>query len=83
LKGKPMENTERSLRFMVEKWLLLAPALSARVTRGIRAGANQRPYICVEASLSTGAFALYLFRQGDGTWDVFPPDVDRPVIRVF
>jgi hypothetical protein len=78
-----MEKTERSLRSMIEKWLVLAPALSVRVTRGIRARSNQKPYVCVEALLSTGAFALYLFRQGDGTWDVFPPDTDRPAMSIF
>jgi hypothetical protein len=78
-----MKKTERSLRFMVEKWLVIAPALSVRITRGIRARSDQRPYVCVEASLSTGAFALYLFRQGDGTWDVSPPDADRPAMSVF
>ena len=78
-----MEKTERSLRSMIEKWLVLAPALSVRVTRGIRARSNQKPYVCVEASLSTGAFALYLFRQGDGTWGVFPPDAEHPAMSVF
>ena len=78
-----MEKTERSLRFMVEKWLGMAPALSVRVTRGIRALSDQRPYVCVEASLSTGAFAFFLFRQGDGTWDVFPSDADRLAMSVF
>ncbi|QIE26621.1 hypothetical protein SBC1_41030 (plasmid) [Caballeronia sp. SBC1] len=77
-----MEKAERSLRFMVEKWLVMAPALSVRITRGSRARANQRRYVCVETSLSTGAFAIYLFRQGDGTWDVFPPDTKHPVMSV-
>lgn len=78
-----MEKAERSLRFMVEKWLLMAPAMSARVTRGSRALPNQRRNVRVEASLSTGAFAIYLFRQGDGTWSVFPPDAERPAMSVF
>lgn len=78
-----MEKVERSLRFMVEKWLVMAPAMSVRVTRGSRARVNQRRNVCVEASLSTGAFAIYLFRQRDGTWDVFPPDPERPAMSVF
>jgi len=78
-----MEKTERSLRSMIEKWLVIAPALSVRVTRGIRAHSNQRPYVFVEASLPTGGFALYFFRQGDGTWNVFPPDTDRPAMSIF
>jgi hypothetical protein len=78
-----MEKAERSLRFMVEKWLVMAHAISVRVTRGSCACANPRRSVCVEASLSTGVFALYLFRQSDGTWDVFPPDVERPAMSVF
>jgi hypothetical protein len=78
-----MKTVERSLRFMVEKWLVMAPAMSVRITRGSRARANQRRNVCVEASLSTGAFAIYLFRQGDGSWDVFPPDAERPAMSSF
>ena len=78
-----MEKAERSLRYTVEKWLVMAHAMSARVTRGSRARSKQRRYVCVEASLSAGAFAIYLFRQGDGTWDVFPPDAERPAMSVF
>ena len=78
-----MEKTARSLRFMVEKWLVMAPAMSVRVTGGSRARSDQRRHVRVEASLSTGAFEIYLFRQGDGTWNVFPPDVERPSMSVF
>ncbi|MDQ0627213.1 hypothetical protein QFZ39_006488 [Paraburkholderia graminis] len=68
--GKP----ERSLRFMVEKWLLMAPSASVRVRRGSRVRSNQRRYVCVEALRPADMFAVYLFQQGDGTWDVFPPE---------
>lgn len=78
-----MEMTERSLRFMVEKWLLMAPAMSVRVIRGSRTRSNQRRYVCVEASLSTGTFAIYLFREADGTWGVFPPTAERAAMSVF
>ena len=77
-----MEKTERSLRFMVEKWLVMAPAMSVRVTRVSRARSHKKRSVCVEASLMTGAFSIYLFRQGDGTWDVFPPDAERPAMSV-
>ena len=78
-----MEKAERTLRFMVEKWLVLAPSVSVRVRRGSRARSNQRRYVCVEALQSADTFAIYLFRQGDGTWDVFPPVVERPAMSVF
>jgi hypothetical protein len=68
--GKP----ERSLRFMVEKWLLMALSISVRVRRGRRVShSTQRRYVCVEALQSADAFSIYIFQQGDGTWDVFPP----------
>lgn len=72
-----MEKAERSLRSMVEKWHLMAPSVSVRVVRGNGAGLNRRRYVCVEALQSANMFAIYLFRQSDGTWDVFPPEVER------
>jgi hypothetical protein len=77
-----MEKTERPLRFTVEKWLAMAHAMSPRITRGSRASSNQVHSVCVEASIATGAFAIYLFRQDDGTWCVFPPDAERPAMRI-
>ena len=78
-----METAERSLRFMVEKWLEMVPSVSVRVTRKSGARSSQRRYVCVEALQSAGTFAFYLFRQRDGTWDVFAPDADRPAMSVF
>lgn len=77
-----MEKAGRSLRFMVEKWLVIAPAMSVRITRGSRTRSNKRRYVCVEASLSTGAFEIYLFRQVDGTWSVCPPEAERPAMSL-
>lgn len=78
-----METAERSLRFMVEKWLLMGPSVPVRVTRGSSARSNQGRYVRVEALQSAGTFAIYLFRQDDGTWDVFPPDAERPSMSVY
>ena len=78
-----MQKAERSLRFMVEKWLVMAPSVSVRVTRGSGARSNQRRCVCVEALQSADTFAIYLFRQGDGTWDVFPPEAERPAMSIF
>ena len=82
LKEKPMEKSEKPLRFTVEKWLAMVHAISAQVRRGSCAGSNQTRSVCVEASVSTGTFAIYLFRQDDGTWCVFPPHVERPAMTV-
>lgn len=78
-----MKKFERSLRFMVEKWLVMAPAIPVRVTRGSRARTKQNRNVCVEVSLSTGAFVIYLFRQGGDTWNVFPVDAERPAMSGF
>jgi len=77
-----MEKTERSLRFMVEKWLVTTPAMSVRLTRGSLARSYQKRYVCVEALQSTGTFAIFFFRQGDGSWCVFPPGAERPTMSV-
>ncbi len=78
-----MVSTDRSLRFMVEKWLLMTPSVSVRVRRGSRVRSNQKRYVCVEALRPADLFAVYLFQQGDGTWDVFPPDAERNAVTVF
>ncbi|SAL72356.1 hypothetical protein AWB69_08792 [Caballeronia udeis] len=77
-----MEKTETSLRFMVEKWLALSSAMAVRVTRGSRARPHQMRSVCLEVSVSTGTFAIYFFRGGDGTWRVFPPDAERPAMSI-
>ncbi|MFK4441429.1 hypothetical protein ABH944_001119 [Caballeronia udeis] len=78
-----MEKVKRSLRFMVEKWLMTVPSQSVRVKRGSRARSNQRRYVYVEALQLADSFAIYLFRHGDGTWDVFPPDAERPAMSML
>ena len=77
-----MEKTERSLRFTVEKWLVMVSARAVRVTRGRCVGPTQTRYVCIEASGSTGTVAIYFFRRGDGTWCVFPPEVERPAMGI-
>ena len=77
-----MGATDRSLRFMVEKWLLMTPSVSVKVRRGSRVRSNQKRYVCLEALRPADMFAVYLFQQGDGTWDVFPPDAERNAITV-
>jgi hypothetical protein len=68
---------EQSLRFQVEKWLALAPAISVRVTEFSRTRLGGRRYVCVETSSPEGARALYFFRHDDGSWYVFPPTAGR------
>lgn len=77
-----MAKTERSLRLVVRKWLLLTSAMVVRITRGRRGSPRQIRYVCVEASGSAGILAIYFFQRGDGTWCVFPPDAERPSMGI-
>jgi hypothetical protein len=70
-----------SLRLLVEKWLAPTPAMPARVARFSRMRANQRRYVCVEASRPTGMLMIFFFKHDDGSWRVFPPGVERPAMR--
>ncbi|HEY2609075.1 hypothetical protein P0D88_03530 [Paraburkholderia sp. RL18-103-BIB-C] len=72
-----MNTAQKSLRFMVEKWLSPTPATPARVTRYGRTGSDQSRYVCVEALRPKGPVVLFFFRHGDGAWHVFPPEPAR------
>jgi len=80
--GWAMGTTERPLRYQVEKWLVMASAMSVRVSRASRVGLNDRRCVCVEALRSTGPFAIYFFRESDGNWCVSPPGSDRQAISM-
>ena len=82
LKEQVMDTTKVSLRYQVEKWLMMASAMSARVSRANRAGSNERRCVCVEALRSTGPIAIYFFCEGEGNWCVSPLRSDRPTMRV-
>jgi hypothetical protein len=55
--------SERSLRFLVEKWLAPGPSVPVHVT---------------EFSREAGSRGLFFFRHDDGCWCVFPPTADTP-----
>nr|WP_234480921.1 MULTISPECIES: hypothetical protein [Paraburkholderia] len=76
-----MNIAEKSLRFLVEKWLAPTSATPARITRFSRTGSAQSRYVCVEARRPKGPIALFFFRHDDGTWHVFPPAPARLTIR--
>jgi hypothetical protein len=71
-----------SLRLLVEKWLGPTPAMPVRVTQFGRMPSNQRRYVRVEALRPAGTLAIYFFLHDDGTWRVFPPEVERPAMSV-
>lgn len=71
--------SERSLRFLVEKWLAPSPAEPVHVTEFSRTRTGGRRYVRVETSSSDeGGRGLFFFRHDDGFWCVFPPTADTP-----
>ena len=76
-----MNSSEKSLRWLIDKWLAPTPAMPVRVTRFSRTRSNQRRHVCVEASRPAGSLAILFFRHDDGSWYVFPPATARPAMR--
>lgn len=72
--------SERSLRFLVEKWLAPASTESVHVTEFSRTRLGGRRYVRVETSLDavSNSRGLFFFRHDDGCWCVFPPTADTP-----
>jgi hypothetical protein len=68
-----MKTGERSLRFVIEKWMTPTAATPIRIIRSSRTGLNQRRYVHVETHRPGGSVSLFFFRHDDGTWQVFPP----------
>ncbi|MPW15528.1 hypothetical protein GCT13_01030 [Paraburkholderia sp. CNPSo 3157] len=66
---------EQSLRWQVEKWLAPVPVAPVHVTRFGHTGWRGR-CVRVETSSSVGAYALFFFRRGDGSWSVLPSTAD-------
>jgi hypothetical protein len=81
LKETAMNSGEKSLRWLIDKWLAPTPAMPVRVTRFSGTLSNQRRYVRVEASRPTGSLAIFFFRHDDGSWCVFPPAAERPTMR--
>lgn len=66
-----------SLRSLVEKWLGAESAACPRVTRFSHAPRKRWRYVCVEATRPSGTFSFVFFRHDDGSWSVFPPNIQR------
>lgn len=75
-----MRSDEKSLRWLIDKWLAPTPATPVRVTRFGHAQLSRRRYVSVEASPSARPLTIFFFRHDDGSWCVFPP-TDRPAMR--
>jgi hypothetical protein len=78
-----MNNRERSLRCLVEKWLGPASTTPVRVIQFSHSRRKQWRYVCVEATHLYGTFSYVFFRHDDGSWCVFPPESRRPSTRLY
>ncbi|WP_341316968.1 hypothetical protein WN982_37250 [Paraburkholderia sp. IMGN_8] len=73
-----MNTAEKSLRYLVEKWLAPAPNTQIRVVQFGHLREDRRRYVHVEALAPSGSRAIFFFRHDDGCWCVFPPRIARP-----
>lgn len=73
-----MNTTAKSLRSQVDKWLSPTYAKRTRVIRFSRLSLHRGRYVCVETSGPTGTLALFFFQHDDRSWQVYPPEVERP-----
>jgi len=78
-----MISAEKSLHWVVDKWLAPTPAMPARVIRRSRSGVHHRRYVCVEALRPEGLLSFFFFRHDDGSWNVFPPEAERPAMNGY
>jgi hypothetical protein len=76
-----MATAGRSLRSMVENWLMTDPSVKVRVTEFGRMRVKRECYVRVETMRSAGPVALVFFRHKDGTWCIYPPNKDRPAMK--
>jgi len=72
----------RTLRSLVHKWLGPTSGTPVKVTQFNRLQATQGICVHIELFLQSGPVGLFFFRHGDGSWCVFPPDSERPAMRV-
>ena len=76
-----MNIAENSLRLLVEKWLVPTRSTPFRVTEFSRTRSNQRRYVCVEVMRAAGPVGIFFFRHSDGTWNVFPDEIEPLAMR--
>jgi len=76
-----MASAGKSLRLMVDHWL--APDAGQRVT--VTEFRNERSkherYVCIETLKTAGPVAMFFFRHQDGTWCIYPPRREQPMMR--
>lgn len=78
-----MNSKELSLRSMIRKWLPPSPATAVRLTRCGGPHSKQRRCVRVDFFETKAPLTLFFFQHADGSWRVFPPEFERPVMGVY
>jgi hypothetical protein len=76
-----VEFAEGSLRSLVERWLWPTQTAPACVTDFSRTAVGRTRFVRVETSRQERPVSFLFFRHSDRTWHVFPPAIQRPMMR--
>ena len=76
-----MATAGKSLRLMVDHWLAPDAGQSVRVIAFRNQRSRHERYVCIQTHKPTGPVALFFFRHQDGTWCVYPPRGEQPMMR--
>jgi hypothetical protein len=78
-----MNDQSTSLHGLVEKWLAPYLATPARVVRLARDGTGAHRGVRIEIDRSSRDLSMLLFRHGDSSWHVYPPQKARPCLNAW
>jgi hypothetical protein len=75
-----MRNGQGSLRRLIDKWLGHCGEGTVQVIEFSRTSSNRSRYIRVGGGRSESSLAITFFRHGDGSWNVYPPRGETPMM---
>lgn len=78
-----MRSEEKSLRWLIDKWMARTPASPVRVTRYGQVRSGQGRYVLAQSSGDARSLMIFFFRHDDGSWCVFPPASKRPAMHAY
>ncbi len=73
-----MTEGRMSLRAVIDKWIGRTATNPIRVIR--QRDARSGRYVLVSLSQSPTAQVIFFFRHDNGSWNVFPPEIQRPAM---
>lgn len=78
-----MRPEEKSLRWLIDKWMAPTLATPVRVTRYGRPNASSGRCVLVQSSGAARSLSIFFFRHEDGSWSVSPPVSKRPMMHAY